>query len=518
MVPYRPTPGNQALLQSFTNPNGAAAQASPEVADALQELLQHDVAEWTKHGLEQIKVRTVRRVFRGQLGDVSVHIKVFRADTIAQRAKNSVRTDKAEREARHLQKASSLGLPCVEPLATGVAIEGGHGHSILVTRSVDSEPFRFRGDDSQASEPATEDATAAAAGALVRRVHDAGIEPLDLHPGNLLVTASGDLLLCDLTSLRVAGELSVRRRAAGLAFFSNPIDGGPLDPTTRAFRRGYESLQAMPASFEAELARATRQLRATSIKSFGRRAMRSCKHTEAETRRRATPRFFWHLDDAGRNQGLRDACRAFTGDGLPKRRTGRRGSVWLTDAMAIKERDAGKARKLWLATYWLVFARVPIPTPVALCVHGGRGKVFAQRLTNDDLATELQNGPLPDDAVARAARSLGNSVGRMHAHGLRNRDLKFDNLVRNPETGAVAMVDFDGVTHHAAEETRGCGRDLGRLLAAFRNVGEPGGMPTVQRFLRAYVRARRRMLQDPPMRRIFARAEHRAGEWERAHS
>ena len=508
MVPYRPTPGNQALLHSLTNSNGATADVSPEVADALQELLQHDVAEWTNHGFEQIKMRTVRRGFRGQLGGIAVHIKVFRADTIALKAKNALRTDKAEREANHLNKARELGLPCVEALGHGVAIEGDHRQSFLVTRSVESSDFAF---------PAPAD-VASATGKLMRRVHDAGIEPLDLHPGNVLVTSQGEPLLCDLTSLRHAGELSVRRRAAGLAFFCNPIDGGPLDALTRDFRRGYEAAgAAMPEGFEGELARATRQLRASALKSFGRRSMRSCKHTDAESRRRATPWFFWHLADDGANRALKSTCREFTGDGLQPRRTGRRGSVWLTDTMAIKERDAGKARKLWLASYWLLFAAVPIATPVAMCLLGGRGKVFVRRLANDDLATELARGPLDEQAIARSARALGHSIGRMHGHGLRNRDLKFDNLVRDPASGVLAMVDLDGVTHHSAEETRGCGRDLGRLLAAFRNANSPGGEATITRFLRAYVRARRRMLQNPPMKRILKRAESRAGEWAASH-
>lgn len=171
--------------------------------------MQHDVAEWPNRGFEQIKLRTVRRVFRGSLGDTAVHIKVFRADTIAAKAKKALRTDKGEREANHLARARELGLPCVEPLAHGLARDGEHLNSFVVTRSVDSQDFEF---------PASQD-VAAAAGALVRRVHDAGIEPLDLHPGNILVDANGNPLLCDLTSLRHAGELSVRKRAAGLAFF-----------------------------------------------------------------------------------------------------------------------------------------------------------------------------------------------------------------------------------------------------------------------------------------------------------
>lgn len=509
MVPYRPTPGNQALLHSLTTSTGTTAVASPEVADKLRELLQHDVAEWPGHGFEQIKLRTVRRVFRGQLGATAVHIKVFRADTIAAKAKNALRTSKGERETSHLNRARDLGLPCVEPLGHGFALDDGHLNSFVVTRSVASQDFEF---------PAAPQ-VASAVGALLRKVHDKGIEPRDLHPGNMLITDTGEPLLCDLTSLRHVGELSVRKRAAGLALFCNPIDGGPLDPLTRDFRRGYEGGGSkMPDNFESELSRATRQLRAVAMKSFGRRSTRSCKHTDAESRRRATPWFFWHLTDDGENVALKAACRDFTGEGLETRRSGRRGSVWLTDTMAIKDRDAGKARKLWLANYWLMFAGVPLATPVALCLLGGRGKVFVRRLPNDDLRTELANDKLDGATIAQCARTLGNSIGRMHGNGLRNRDLKFDNLVRDPQNNTLAMVDLDGISLHAAEETRGCGRDLGRLLAAFRLADCPGGDHTIRRFVRAYLRTRRRMLQAPPMQRILKRAESRAGEWAATHT
>ena len=483
---------------------GTTPAASPKVAKALQELLQHDVADWTKFGFEEIKLRTVRRVFRGQLASTPVHIKVFRADTIAAKAKKAMRTAKGEREVMHLTMAQKAGLPCVEPLAYGIAVDSSELNSFIVTRSVTGSDFAF---------PAPPK-VAAAAGSLMRQAHDAGFEPLDLHQGNLLITDAGDPILCDLTSLRHAGELSARKRAAGLAFFCNPIDAGPLDAVARDFLRGYKaSGRPMTATFDAELARATRQLRAKSLKSFGRRSMRSCKHTDAESRRRATPWFFWHLNDETEDKSLRKACRDFHGEEHKARRSGRRGAVWLTESMAVKDRDAGKARKLWLASYWLLFAKVPIATPVALCLLGSRGKVFTQRFRNEDLQTELKAGKVSDDSIARCATALGMSIGRLHGHGLRNRDLKFDNLVRDPETDSIAIVDLDGIRQHAAEETRGCGRDLGRLLAAFLHADSPGGEQTLRRFVRAYVRTRRRMLQAPPMKRILKRAESRAKEW-----
>ena len=509
MVPQRPTPGNQALTHSSTAAGGVRVVATPEVADALAELSRHDVAEWSDHGLERIKHRQVRRVFRGELGGVAVHVKVFRADTIAAKARDALRAGgKGEREAEHLLQVRALGLPAVEPLAHGFAREGDQLCSFLVTRTVASEPFTF----------AAGEAASRAAGRLLRRVHDLGLVPADLHPGNLLVAADGEPLLCDLTALRRTGELSVRRRAQGLAFFCNPIDGGPLDPIARGLLRGYEEPGPMPTSFRAELARATRQLRATSLRSFGRRSTRSCRHTEAEPRRRAVPRWFWFVGEGGVDDALRRELDAFDPAAHPPRRSGRRGAVWLRESFAVKERDAGKARKLWLAHYWLLFARVPTATPLALRVHDGRGRVFVRRIANDDLATELREGRLDELGIAAAARALGHAVGRLHGHGLRNRDLKFDNLVRSPDGAGVAMVDLDGVSLHSAEDTRGCGRDLGRLLAAWHEAGEPGGEASLRRFTSAYLRIRRKLLQQPPMKRILMHAARRAGEWRQSHS
>jgi tRNA A-37 threonylcarbamoyl transferase component Bud32 len=509
MVPQRPTPGNQALTHSSTAAGGADFRAAPEVAEPLAELLRHDVAGWQEHGLTRIKQRTVRRVFRGRLGDTPVHVKVFRADTIAARARDGLRGQgKGEREANHLLQARDAALPAVEPLAHGYAHEGGQPCSFVVTRSVAAVPFAFPCDD----------ASAHAAGVLVRDVHDRGLQPGDLHPGNLLVGERGELWLCDLTSMQRVGELSMRRRAQGLALFCNPIDGGPLDPTTRAFLRGYLSRGAMPDGFRNELARATRQLRATALRSFGRRSSRSCRHTDAEPRRRGQPRWFWFVDDDGVDDPLREVLAGFDPAQHQPRRSGRRGAVWLRDAFAVKDRDAGKARKLWLAHYWLRFARVPTPTPLALRLHGGRGRVFVRRLPSDDLAAELRDGRLDDARIAACAYALGAAVGRLHGHGLRNRDLKFENLVRVDDGAALAMVDLDGVTLHGAEDTRGCGRDLGRLLAAWADSGHPGGDATVQRFIYAYVRIRRQLLQQPPVRRILAHAERRAGEWRKRHA
>jgi tRNA A-37 threonylcarbamoyl transferase component Bud32 len=506
MVPQRPTRGNDPLPHSLVVGRASAAAATA-IAPALQRLLAHDVADWPLHGLQLVKQRTVRTVLRGVLDGVAVHVKVFRADTLVDHVRDLVRTDRGRREAANLLRARTLGLPVVEPLAHGFAVDGDRRHAFVVTATRDGEPFTF----------ATASASAArAVGALLRRLHDAGERPGDLHPGNVVVGADGEVSLLDLTSVRHGGEPSLSERARALAFFCHELDGGALDPAAREVLSGYGAAGAMPAAFRSELRLATHRWRAAALPAFGRRAFRDCRHTELGPRRRGLPRWCWHrpeVDDA-----VRAACEAFAASPPPPAKSGRRGAVWQHGELVVKQRDAAKAKRLWRASYWLLFARVPAAAPVAVRTFAGSGLVFTKRLANASLADDLGRGALDARAITAAARSLGDGVGRLHAHGLRNRDLKLDNLVRDPAAGAVHMVDLDGVRPNAALDTRGLGADLGRLLAAFRAAGAPGGAATVRTFVRAWLRAQRRLLRRPPLRRLLRHTERRAREWASAHA
>ncbi|MBM4063507.1 MAG: hypothetical protein FJ265_20775 [Planctomycetes bacterium] len=507
MVPQGPTPGN-APLPSFVHlaRGRASGTAVPAVAAGLADLLDRDVAGWTGAGFARTKERTVRTVLRGELDGVPVHVKLFRAGSLSDRARDLLRGQRGARERFHLLRARGLGWPVVEPLAAGMALDGDQLRSFVVTRTVaPARPFDF------AMAPAVQRRV----GALLRALHDGGELPGDLHPGNLLVDAAGQPWLLDLTSLRHAGTVDLAPRARGLAFFCQELDGGALDPTARELLAAYLAAgPALPARFRADLAAATRRWRAAALPAFGRRSTRPCRHTEVPDRARGTARWYWH---AGTPPAVRAACERLVDSPGEPQRQGRRGGVWLTADLAMKVRDAANARRCWRAAYWLLFARVAAPDPIALRTFRGTGHVFAARLANVSLAEELAAGRLDASAVAAAARSLGTGVGRLHAHGLRDRDLKFENLVRDPASGQVHVVDLDGVSRQAATDHRGAGADLGRLLAAFRAAGAPGGAATLRTFLRAWWRASRDLLQRPPVRRILRAAERRAGEWASAH-
>jgi len=352
-------------------------------------------------------------------------------------------------------------------------------------------------------------------GALLRTMHDRGLLPGDLHPGNLVIDRAGAPFLLDLTSVRHAGEPKLERRAAALAFFCHELDGGALDHGARALHDAYLAAgTTLGPTFCRELMLATHRWRADALPAFGRRATRDCLHTEVSDRRRGSPRWWWHRLAAPE---LRARCESLAAAPPAPLKSGRRGAVWITEHLVGKQREAGASRKLWRAAYWLLFAGVDAPTPVALRTLQRRGVVFSARLPNEPLAVELAAGRLDPRTILMAARNLGGNVGRLHAHGLRNRDLKLDNLVREAATNRVFMVDLDGVSRKSVVDARGRGQDLGRLLAGFSAAGSPGGEATVRAFVRGYLRAHRLLLQQPPLRRIGKRAAQRAAAWASAH-
>ena len=166
---------------------------------------------------------------------------------------------------------------------------------------------------------------------------------------------------------------------------------------------------------------------------------------------------------------------------------------------------------------------VPLTLPTLLTAYVALVSfraVLVRRLPGPTLAEELEAGSLSGKDVIAAARRLGAAVGRLHAHGLRNRDLKLENLIRAPQDHTVSMVDLDGIRRKTALDRRGIGADLGRLLAAFRAAGSPGDMKTIGSFRRGYNAARKCLLvprnhrEDRHMWRLSA---ERAAAWASAH-
>ena len=454
-------------------------------------------------GLVEVKSSTVRTVSRGTLGDQDVHLKLYRAVRISDRARDALSGARGVKEFGNLREARARGLPVVTPLAAG-RFSGTFGsRSFLITATVEDATPLDRGP--------LPPALAREAGRLLRRAHDAGLRALDLHPGNVLVTPDGRLHLLDLHSAVLTEPVDDGERARSLAFFCLGLDGGVRSPAAAPLLDGYRA----SATLIEKAGRIGRTQRNHALAAFGRRATRACRHTAVS---RITDGASYERKDAPAE--LLEAAAAFRAGDRPEPLTsGRRGAVWLTDSLAVKQRPAAAAMRLFRASFWLEFFDVPTPRPVALHVHRGRGLVAATRIPAPDFATELRSASLSPAALTDAARSLGRSVGRLHAHGLRNRDLKFDNLVRDPDSGSLLIVDLDGVRRKTPLDHRGRAADLGRVLAAWDDghLGDRAVHALVVRvFWAAYHRALR-CLQTTSKKDLRRRSEARAREWRQSH-
>lgn len=473
------------------------------LAEALAPWLDED-EPFAWPGLTEVKTSTVRTVSRGTLGGIEVHLKLYRAVRLSDRARDALSGARGVKEFQNLREARRRGLPAVEPLAAGRFVGTFGARSFLITRTVaDAAPL----DRGPLPLP-----QATAAGQLLRRAHDLGLRALDLHPGNVLTTPDGALHLLDLHSAVLTEPVDDDERARSLAFFCLGLDGGARARAAAPLLSGYGASAAL-----AERAgRVGRTQRNHALAAFGRRATRNCRQTVVLR----LPDGAVRSERKDVDPALREALTAFLTDERPApTKSGRRGAVWLTDGLAIKQRPAAAAERLFRASFWLEYCDVPTPQPVALHRDRGKGFVATARIPAADLATELQTGGLAAEQLVHAARSLGRSVGRLHAHGLRNRDLKFDNLIRDPADGSVLIADLDGVRRKTPLDHRGRAADLGRVLAAWDD-GHRGDRAVhalvVRVFWAAYHRALR-CLQTTSNKDLRRRSEARAREWRQSH-
>lgn len=502
----------------------ATAQADQSIAEALKPLLQTPASAWAQHGLLPGPGQGWwAPSFRGCLGSLAVGIDLFREDSLAARASSVVSGSRAQRRYHLLRELMSLGLPAVRPLAYGALTAGDERASCLV--------WQFPA----GAQPWTWNSPAAAlqqTGRMLRQLHDLGLRVPDLGPEDLGIDGAGRVFWARVRSLQQSGTASSKLRAAVLACFCGALDGGPLDPTAADLLAAYQqppeqpqpTALAMPDGWREDLALASRRWRRAALLAAGRACMSPGGPVGGTVRRRGQARWLWQqeamvagMPDWNDAEQRREWEAWFQRPPQPQK-SGRRGAVWLQDRLVVKQREEAAAAHLWQAMHWLRWAGVATPGPLALCRHRGRGFVLTQRLQLESLAAELSAGSLSAAQRRNVAASLGAEVGRLHAHGLRNRDLKLENLIRDPADGRVHQVDLDGVRRKANLDTRGVGNDLGRLLAAYVAAGTADGHSLPRAFLRAWLRSHRKLLLRPPVRRILQQAARRAAEWQQAHS
>ncbi|MBM4061473.1 MAG: hypothetical protein FJ265_10330 [Planctomycetes bacterium] len=166
-----------------------------------------------------VQQRLVRAVGRGELPSGPVFLKAMTFPRAKDRLRYLARALPAAHEAALLRAVAAAGIRCPEVVAVRTARWAGLPfRSLLVLRAL---PVAERGEPAV---PRLRDAAAIAA-----RLLEAGIEHGDLHGGNFVRLADGELAVLDLQSARLRGRVcgSASARVAAAARLLREHLGGP---------------------------------------------------------------------------------------------------------------------------------------------------------------------------------------------------------------------------------------------------------------------------------------------------
>jgi tRNA A-37 threonylcarbamoyl transferase component Bud32 len=493
------------------------ATATPgEAADGWRWELGIELGAADKARLVQVPegVRALRRtqgriVYRDRLENgTSVIIKHHRDLGAAERARRMVGSRGAT-EWRNLQRARHLGLPVPPPLALA---ERGGETVVVLGDLVDHQPLDEALIDPANQAPVRRIRLAEGLADLLLRVHEAGMQHRDLHPGNLMVPRRGrsgelarELFVLDLHKARWVEPADLEARYADLV----DLDLWFAWHERRTFRL-----------------RAARRYLAGLVEA-GRIDEGECRHLLGKLASRtleASRRFWLAGDDRARGGNRRfmaieggvvragsewiEGLRAVAAERIesPASRCLKSGSSTLAALVEVGDLSAGGEPSLvFLKRYhkrgtvervkrmlrsaraarafragWALEQRA-VPTPRVLgWWRGDEGQSYL--VTEAFAASRNLAELLRDDAAVASSRSWRTEVcariarltKRMHVSGVSHRDMKTANMLLIGDLGdpQVKLVDLDGAaTHRQPLSWERRGRDLARFLRDARQRG-----------------------------------------------
>ncbi|ABA88517.1 kinase, putative [Syntrophotalea carbinolica DSM 2380] len=151
-----------------------------------------------------------------------------------------------------------------------------------------------------------------------------------------------------------------------------------------------------------------------------------------------------------------------------------------------------RARRTWLVTWKGIFRHLPMPRPLLCLEEKSFGVVRRSWILMDffeghQRLWHLQN--IPEARLGHHLYRLGQMVGNMHASGFSHGDLKWDNILINPQQPAqVSLVDFDGSRVNRWVRSRRVLKDLRRFSRDFKRSRLPDGFLDI--FMRGWHRQR----------------------------
>ncbi len=454
--------------------------------------------DWITHEGEELRSLPGRRVFRARAGGVPVVVKEFTPRGLRDRLRSRARV-----EAAAARRVADRGLPVVEPLALMRLADGRERLFLREVEGARSVQEIFEEGRSPAGE---RHRLACRLGRLVACIHAARIRHRDLHADNILVRPDGELVLVDASCMRTAAFMSRWRKTRSLARFVVFF----LERTNRVqrylFLREYVAASSLGAEALGTLERRVREGLPAAFHYLTRK--------RTESARRHAMRFHYNgfrgLAFAPIDPGMLERITALGlrpdpgPDALSAGRTSRNYHVGdpVVGEYMVKVYGASKRRK-WLLNCFrgdrperavrraMALQKRGIPSaPVVAIAHGPgfrprRILVLRWLGSAEPLHHVVRQRP-PSESRALVRRAA-HTLRRMHDRGCRHRDLKWDNVLIDPD-GRLVLLDVDGVyeSRFGPARERGRARDLARLEASVSGFCiAPRGLRL--RFLQAYV-------------------------------
>jgi tRNA A-37 threonylcarbamoyl transferase component Bud32 len=496
-----------------------------------------DLAAWIENGkAELVKQGTQRTVYRIRLPGGNVFVKRCRINTPRAWLREILRPAKARLEFENALALRSRGIPAVEPLAWGARHPILPGESLFITRCQNgAEPFeRFLTTIDPSLPPCDRQAIRRRLtdelGAVIARMHDAGVAHPDPHPGNLLIEVGPDIsprfTLIDLHAVRFGRPLSWRESLENLVLLNRWFQLRASRTERARFWRAYvchrrtlptacpKALAAMAKDVERRTERSNARFWTGRLARYSKSNRQYCRVRGPATAgfavRDLSKPFLARLladPDAPFRDSvvrlLKDSPSSTVTEVLIPTESGLRAAVYKRFRIKSKlillknQLRPSAALRSWAFGHNILDRGLPTARP--LCVfHRYRAGLAAEGYLLVEKVPDALS--LPDAvAVAAGQRSvirswaddLGRLIRRLHEREVAHRDLKAPNILMagatsDLRTAMPVLIDLVGVVPGRPVLRRTRQRNLARLNASF--LHQPAVTRSDRlRFLRAYL-------------------------------
>lgn len=527
----QPIPRADFAVKPFTHGawRGEIVSPSSDLLEALLSMLE------SPSDARVLKEGRARKVWVGAALGRGLLIKEYRTPRWEDRLAALLRGSRAALEWRSAKRLAERGVPIPQPILWGEhrGAEGEPRGVVVFEFVADGQPIsEFMNADSRLS-PEMRRAMFASLGSALGKLHRAGAEHGDAHPGNLLVTRrSGkpEVLILDLHQVRRRRTLAWRKRLTNLGqFLAGQGENLSTGSKQRCLQAYLEALGDWSPPFPSE--REARRSMGRAVEFFAHRAFRGHWRSRLAKCVREGKRFHrlrlseysgWvraEWDNPALREALADPNALFSGPcstllkDTPTTSVARVALPGLLRPLFAKRYNRkgpweriknlfrrSRAMKVWRSAYALEILGIPTPTTVAV-LERRKGPLLLESfiLTEwieggvgcDDFYRESRRAPR-GQAGARDLRALERAVANLfralHSHGISHGDLKGRNVLLDPSAPAPPaprLVDLDAMTLRPMRFRRARINDLSRLLFSVYEATTPAAWV---RFFREYSR------------------------------